>query len=343
MDNNFEISIIIPVYNVEKYIKKCLDSVLNQSNSKIQIIIINDGSTDNSHEIIEKYLEKHKNIIYIQQKNQGAAVARNTGLKYVKGEYVMFLDSDDYLERNSLHNLYKYIKNMNSEIIVFGYRKIWEEGSQILFDKLNDKFEENKIYNGQFIAENMMIENVMGYCCDKIFNFQYIINNPLEFKSYSCLEDFLPIFKQIYKAEKICFYNKVIYNYRQREESISNSRNKKLFDDFKDNLKDVLNYIKSNNIEFSKGCIQAYKIQGFNFMVTIFYELNRDNKNLYKTFYNDDYSLYEVSFIDVLKNKHIKIKTKVSVMLWKLRLYHRGIDILRSIQRIIKFRFRFDL
>lgn len=343
MESNFEISIIIPVYNVEKYIKKCLDSVLNQFNSKIQIIIINDGSTDNSHKIIEKYLEKHKNILYIIQENQGLSMARNNGLKYVQGKYVMFLDSDDYIEEDSIQGLYKHVTNKDSDIAIFGYRKVYDAYENIGYSKLNTNFDDEKIYNGKIVAKNMLTGYIDGYCCNKIFSYDYIVKNKFKFKPGVYFEDFFPVFKQVYKSEKIGFYNKVIYNYRQREESISNSKNKKLLDDFKANVKDVLNYIEVNNIVFPEECIQSYKIQGFNFMVTIFYELNKDNKNLYKNFYNDDYSLYEVSFIDVLKNKHVKIKTKVSVLLWKLRLYGMGIDTLRSIQSIIKFRFRFDL
>ena len=110
-------SIVIPVYNVEKYIKRCLDSVFNQSFKDFEVIVVNDGTKDNSMDIVENY-----DVKIITQKNQGLSVARNTGVKKAKGEYIIFLDSDDYIEKDLLKNINKSLDN-NPDLVRFKYKK----------------------------------------------------------------------------------------------------------------------------------------------------------------------------------------------------------------------------
>lgn len=102
-------SFIVPVYNTEKYLKKCLDSLVNQTFDNFEIIIVNDGSIDKSSEIIKKYKEKYSNIKSIEQKNQGLSMARNNGVKKASGDYLIFVDSDDYIETNLLEEVDKVI------------------------------------------------------------------------------------------------------------------------------------------------------------------------------------------------------------------------------------------
>lgn len=114
-----KVSIIIPVYNVEKYIRKCLTSIVNQTLKDIQIIIVNDGSQDASGEICQEYSQKHKNISYYYQENAGSAAARNTGLNHAKGEYIGFVDSDDWIELNMYERLYATAKaNQNADVVL---------------------------------------------------------------------------------------------------------------------------------------------------------------------------------------------------------------------------------
>ena len=104
-------SFIVPVYNTKKYLKKCLDSLIKQTFKDFEIIIVNDGSTDNSMEIIEKYKNKYSNIKVIEQQNQGLSLARNNGVKKTSGEYILFIDSDDYIEKDLLKQIDKNIGN----------------------------------------------------------------------------------------------------------------------------------------------------------------------------------------------------------------------------------------
>ena len=114
-----KVSVIIPVYNVEKFIRKCLDSVVNQTLADIQLILVNDGSKDASGEICKEYAEKHTNILYYEQENAGSAAARNAGLNHATGEYVGFVDSDDWVEANMFERLYVTAKANQDTDIVF--------------------------------------------------------------------------------------------------------------------------------------------------------------------------------------------------------------------------------
>ena len=113
-----KISVIVPIYNVEEYLEKCLDSLVNQTLKDIEIILINDGSPDNSEAIVKKYLKKYKEkIIYHKKENEGQGIARNYGIKLAKGEFISFVDSDDYIDLTMLEKLYNKAIKENSDIV----------------------------------------------------------------------------------------------------------------------------------------------------------------------------------------------------------------------------------
>ena len=113
-----KVSVIIPVYNTEPYLRECLDSVINQTLRDIEIICVDDGSTDGSLAILREYQEKDSRVSVYMQPNLNAGAARNHGLRYAKGEYLSFLDSDDFFERNMLETAYEYAKRQNAEICI---------------------------------------------------------------------------------------------------------------------------------------------------------------------------------------------------------------------------------
>ena len=114
-----KVSIIIPVYNVEKYLKKCLDSVINQTLKDIEIICIDDGSTDSSYTILNEYAQKDNRFVILKQKNNGAGAARNKGIEIAKGEYLYFLDSDDFVDITLLEKAHTKIKENDCDICIF--------------------------------------------------------------------------------------------------------------------------------------------------------------------------------------------------------------------------------
>ena len=134
-----KVSVIIPVYNVEKYISRCLESLANQTLKDLEILIVNDGSTDNSRSIIEKYLKKHSlRIKYFEKQNGGLSSARNYGLKYATGEYIAFLDSDDYVEKDMYEDMYKIAKKDDADMVECDF--LWEwENTELQWEKYKDK------------------------------------------------------------------------------------------------------------------------------------------------------------------------------------------------------------
>lgn len=194
-----KISIVVPVYNVEIYLRECLDSLINQTLEDIEIICVNDGSTDSSPQILEEYASKDSRIKIFHQENQGVSAARNLGIKNVTSEYLMFVDSDDWIELNALEILYKTIKEKNSDILLFSYFNC--RGYLIKKDerlrtivriaqdeniKFNDYYKElfdapllvcGKLYKTEFIHKNNIFYNLDISCCeDRIFSIEAYIN-----------------------------------------------------------------------------------------------------------------------------------------------------------------------
>ena len=125
-----KVSIIIPIYNAEKYIKRCIDTIINQTYKNIEIIIKNDGSTDNSINLINKYKNKDNRIIVINQKNAGVSVARNNGIKKRDGTYVMFVDIDDWIELTMVEEMVKIIKEQEVDIVRCNFFRNYEDNTQ---------------------------------------------------------------------------------------------------------------------------------------------------------------------------------------------------------------------
>ena len=124
---NRKISIIVPVYNAEKWLEDCIKSVLNQTYKNVELVLVNDGSDDSSDKICKKYSLKYSNIKYILQENAGASVARNKGLKNATGSYIQFLDSDDYLNNDCCEKMIDKMKSENCDLVLCGMN-IWKNG-----------------------------------------------------------------------------------------------------------------------------------------------------------------------------------------------------------------------
>lgn len=207
-------SIIIPVYNVEKYLKKCLDSVFNQTYKDYEVIVVNDGTKDNSMDIVKDY-----NVKVINQKNQGLSAARNTGVKKATGDYLIFLDSDDYWEKNLLKELSKSLKN-NPDLVRFQINEVYEDGRIIPYQEESfinlpgpDAFKK--------IVKYHFVENAWCYAISK----KYYLENKFEFKPGTIHEDFGLIPLVIMKAKRVNSINYLGYNYLQRQGSIMSNKN----------------------------------------------------------------------------------------------------------------------
>ena len=143
-----KISVIVPIYNVEKYLEKCLGSIINQTYKNLEIICVNDGSTDNSLEILKKYSNQDSRIIIIDKKNGGLSSARNEGLKIATGEFIGFVDSDDYIESNTYEEcILKFKEDITIDMVCFSFKFVYENSEHIINSKIVNSPFEGKLDN----------------------------------------------------------------------------------------------------------------------------------------------------------------------------------------------------
>lgn len=216
--NTILLSIIIPIYNVEKYLSRCLESIISQYNNDVELILIDDGSTDNSEKIYMKYVKKYKFIKFIKQKNAGLSEARNIGMKNSKAEYILFLDSDDYLETNSLSKVYKYLLLRKYDIVLCnGYRIVSGKKNLIRINKDDDK-----IYSGiNYLINSIESNSYYPAVWLNIYSRKYVMENNLFFKKGRLHEDVEWFPRALKYANKVIITNIILYNYEIRENSIT--------------------------------------------------------------------------------------------------------------------------
>ena len=220
------ISIIIPVYKVEKYIYKCIDSVLNQTYKNLEIILVDDGSPDKCPEICEEYAKKDNRIKIIHKKNGGLSDARNAGLKVATGKYIGFVDSDDYIEKDMYQVLYNNIIKTNSDISIVNLKEVKE--NEIIENNVKD--EQNTIEYTKLEGLKKLIENkIKSYAWNKLYK-KEILNN-IEFPVGRKMEDLAVMHKIFEKANKIVYTDKIEYYYLQRGDSILGNIDLKLTKD----------------------------------------------------------------------------------------------------------------
>ena len=233
-----KVSIIVPIYNVEMYIEKCLETLVNQTLKDIEIILVNDGSKDGSAEIAKKYLEKYpEKIVYLEKENGGLSDSRNYGLPHAKGEYIAFLDSDDYVEKNMYEEMYKLAKKENSDMVQCNF--YWEYP-----DKNKKEIAEVKEYTGK----KEMLEKTRVEAWNKLIKREILVKNPeIRFPKGLRYEDVEFTYKLVPYVEKVSILNKPFIHYIQRKNSISNTQNERTKEIF-DVLDNVIKYYKEKNL-----------------------------------------------------------------------------------------------
>lgn len=230
-----KVSVIVPIYNVEKYLEKCINSLLSQTLEDIQIILVNDGSKDNSGNIAKEYEKNNKDrVIYVEKENGGLSDARNYGLKYATGDFIAFLDSDDYIEKNAYEEMYNKAIEEDADYVECDF--IWEFPNKIRVDK-------------QYPYKNKkeMLSFVRVVAWNKLIKRQLITDNNLEFPKGLRYEDVEFTYKLIPFVNKFAYVDKPFIHYVQREGSIANVQNERTAEIFTV-LDNVIEFYKKNNI-----------------------------------------------------------------------------------------------
>ena len=243
--SKYKVSIIVPVYGVEKYIDKCLDSLVKQSLKEIEIIVVNDGTKDNSQKIIDKYVKKYPDKIksYIKE-NGGQGSARNYGLKKAMGEYIGYVDSDDFVEKDMYKKLYNKAIENDYDIVVCGNYNVSEDYKTKNIDTFTN------YYNTDL--ENLFFGKMAVW--NKIYKRDILIKNKLEFKEKVWYEDLAFTLKTVMNSNTFAFIDEPLYDYLIREGSTMNNSNVQRNLEILDAFNDILSYIKHNKKEeyFSK-------------------------------------------------------------------------------------------
>lgn len=273
-----KISVIVPIYNVEDYLKCCVDSIIKQTYKDLEIILVNDGSTDSSLKICMKYAKKDKRVIVVDKVNGGLSDARNAGLEKATGKYVMFTDSDDFLTHDAVEKLYKAIKEHDVEFVTANFIFVNNDGTPWKKPMFSSRFNEGEIsiedYHQSFYLMNSGVWN-------KLFKKEFLDKNKLKFQVGLPAEDAIFTTLAFLKAKKSYYIKDIVYNYRQRDIK-------------KGNLSISFNC----SVDYFKGISKAYKMVYKNF-------LKYNEINFYRYYYAKSTSYILYKFIDsrLLTNK----------------------------------------
>lgn len=300
------VSIIVPVYNLEKYIGRCIASVINQTYLKIEIIIIDDGSTDKTGEICEKYARERDNIKLIHKKNEGVSKARNIGIEFAKGEYITFLDGDDYLENDAIENMLKITKKENSDITICNVRDINENG-QVLGQKpiLKENFLMTKVEALEELMNEIYFNSV---CWAKIYK-KELFNN-IKFNEKTTIgEDLEVLYKIFYKCNKIVYTSKIGYVWLDRNDSVTKQEyNEEWKKEIKIN-KEIIDFINEKKLGIQSSAIKRYVELNIKCMYKVL-KTTKNKKDIQEL--KQNISQYKNCY---LWNRKVNIKDRMKVIL----------------------------
>ncbi|MPQ43968.1 glycosyltransferase [Clostridium tarantellae] len=311
--NKIKVSVIVPVYNVEQYLGECLNSIANQTLKEIEIIVVNDGATDGSGKIIDEYAKKHENIKVVNQKNSGLSAARNSGIREAKGKYLMFIDSDDFIDLYTIEKLYNRAEKYNCPLVICDLQLYWNKEKNKKYNNLKE--DEEKIYNSTELYEILLSRKMNCQVMNKLYRRDIWVENNLSFEEGAYYEDIIPTFKVMSTYKKAMFINESMYKYRMREGSITASSSPKKVEDLVRAVKTAKEHaINYGNID--EKLLKDY-LMSFNINYGLYaMELN---KGLNLTQHIKENLKLNYKILEVVCNKKISIKCKIKYILNKIK------------------------
>ena len=288
-----KVSVIVPFYNVEEYIEKCLETLVSQTLEDIEIILVNDGSKDKSIEIVNKFLKMYpEKLVYLEKENGGLSDARNYAINYAKGEYIAFLDSDDYVEKDMYEKMYELAKKENSDMVECNF--YWEYPNKI-------KEDIGVTYNGK----NEMLEKIRVVAWNKLIKREILVNSKVCFPKGYRYEDVEFTYKLIPYIETVSFLKKPCVHYIQRQGSISNSQDERTKEIF-DVLEHVIEYYKEKDIYEKYKEELEYVYIRYAFCSSLLRIVKIENASLQKELLNLTWEKVNTTFPNWKKNKILK-------------------------------------
>lgn len=327
MNMNSElISVIVPIYNVEKYLRRCIDSIINQTYKNLEIILVDDESPDNSGKICDEYAAIDSRIVVIHQKNKGLSGARNSGIDIAKGEYIAFVDSDDYIDEKMYETLMHDLKHNNAKMSICGRYYEFEDGRRLQRYKIEDKI---KVYNSKdAIVEMNNYSSFDMSAWDKLYHRS--LWEDIRYPEGKLSEDFFVIFKLLDKAETVVFNPTPLYFYIQRQNSIS--RNKKINWDFIEASYEQMKYLLEKYPDIEDVARTAYasaNMTVYNFHIKSHVKCPKDKRVELQKKVGDNLSF-------VKNNTRLSLVKKIQAVLFVrcITLYNILFIILRKIKEV---------
>lgn len=299
-----DISIIVPIYNASKYLKKCLDSLVNQTKKELEFILINDGSTDDSESIIKSYNDNR--IKYFKRSNHGIGKTRNFGINKSTGKYIMFLDSDDYLEEDACELLYKKIEKDNLDLVVCDFYKVINNSNNL--EKITN-FKNTSLKDNP----NLLLDiNLAPW--NKIYRSDLIKNNNIKFIEDLKYEDAPFVALALLKSKKIGKVDKPLINYTIHDSSETTVRDKRVFDIIK--IVDIIrNHFK--DYTWSREVIDTLTIK-----ILVNYNIQQryiEDKNIRNEFIDKTFSYLEKNMPSYKRNIYFKERSMLKSFIEKNR------------------------
>ena len=265
------LTVVIPVYNVEKYLKRCVESVLVQGWHNYDILLVDDGSTDSSPQICDDYVKAYDFISVIHKENGGPSEARNTGILHAKGEYVYFPDSDDWLEPQTFKELAEVLESQEFELVSFNREFVKGEEDAIVSDPLATQVFEGKDAFIQMLKHSY----ITGFANDKIYKKSLFIDNNISFPKGKYYEDLGTNYKLFLSAKKVFATNQKYYHYLiDNPDSITQSWNEKKFKDMFEFYKEVFysDFVRSQLNQEELHISQLYYVNGLTHILASLYK-----------------------------------------------------------------------
>jgi glycosyltransferase involved in cell wall biosynthesis len=331
LDDQVNVSIIVPVYNVEKYLEKCLESIINQTLKNLEIICVNDGSTDNSLQILEDYAKKDQRIKIINKKNRGSGAAKNTGMKNASGEYIGFVDSDDWVDLAMFEKLYDRAKSQKSDMVmcpIYIYDNV-NQGSEYDLSYFNlDCFNEDFDDAFDYTKTKEFFFKISVTPTNKIYRTKFLHDICAKFPEGLIFEDNPFFYKTFLNARNVSLIRDFLYFYRvNRSNSVMSKADKKYFDvvkiqnisrtiflsdpKFNEFKVDLLNYQIGSIFNRYEQVSEDYKKEFFELIKTDFHniklenyefeQLNQARKNKYQNVINSS-SYREFELLEKIKS-----------------------------------------
>ena len=273
------ISVIVPVFKVEKYLRKCIDSIIAQTYTNLEIILVDDGSPDNCGKICDEYADSDARIKVIHQENKGVSAARNVGISNATGKFIGFIDSDDFPESNMFEELYNCLIDNQSDISICGFKRFG------IFSK-TVRYKTKCINKDEFLKE-LLSENLTSYLCNKLFKKKLF--NSIVFPEGEIFEDIKILHLIGEKASSVSFTEKTFYNYRAREHSITSES--------KGKVNEWITAAHSRSERYKNTKYYPYAVAGeFRCLRVIVSEmdLTEKNKDNYKQLLDKSKNLYKI-------------------------------------------------